>query len=168
MNTSFQLIPFPSQRHPKITITGLLVFTDQRLSLRYRIAGDWRTVLLPKQIAQDKRDNLWQSTCFECFLLLPDGQAYIELNFAPSGHWNAYLFDAYRKRSKETCPVKLVSLHGQIEDDSYVIEACVDHLPASMTQCGVSAVIDANTLSYWALAHDAKAPDFHLASSFIL
>lgn len=43
-----------------------------------------------------RRDGLWNSTCFELFVLDPAGGAYLEFNFSPSGEWAAYQFDGYR------------------------------------------------------------------------
>ena len=43
------------------------------------------------------RDGLWQHTCFEAFVGLGDGPAYLELNFSASGDWAAYRFDDYRQ-----------------------------------------------------------------------
>lgn len=49
----------------------------------------------------DRADELWQTTCFELFLRRPGEETYLEYNFAPSGQWAAYGFDAYRVRGMD-------------------------------------------------------------------
>ena len=44
-----------------------------------------------------RKDDLWQSSCFEAFLRAPDGEAYREWNFAPSESWAAYDFTSERE-----------------------------------------------------------------------
>ena len=42
-------------------------------------------------------EGLWRHTCFEAFIKAPGRTSYHEFNFAPSGQWAAYRFDAYRE-----------------------------------------------------------------------
>lgn len=66
---------------------------------------------LPPAAAPGRADGLWQSTCFELFLLDPQSGAYREFNFAPSGQWAAYSFDSYRvgMRPMDVMPPNIIS-----------------------------------------------------------
>jgi hypothetical protein len=75
-------------------------------SFVWRDAGNWaidfivaappEVLKLPPAKAPERTDGLWETTCFELFLLYSDG-GYIEFNFSPSGQWAAYRFDSYRE-----------------------------------------------------------------------
>src|SRR5262245_7953921 len=66
----------------------------------YRVHGVIGDLKLPPAAAPERADELWKHTCFEIFLRRAD-QAYAEFNFAPSGQWAAYSFDAYRANMQE-------------------------------------------------------------------
>src|SRR5689334_3618154 len=53
--------------------------------------------VIPEPAEPIRRDELWQTTCFEAFLRVPGGTAYREWNFAPSGAWAAYDFTGPRE-----------------------------------------------------------------------
>ena len=73
------------------------------LQLSYRLI--WspaeHTLLVPQARAGDpdgpqRRDGLWQHTCFEAFFGVLGSDDYWEFNLAPSGDWNVYRFAGYR------------------------------------------------------------------------
>ena len=170
MLKKFQLTPFPGAPHPAITLSGKLGYSRQMLQIDYQLEGDIMQLRLAAQESpSQRRDRLWASTCFECFILLPD-QGYIELNFSPSGHWQAYRFDAYRVLSEKKCDASLLSIDSKRSVDHYLLEVKVALPDVVVSQYGVSAVIapELSPLSYWALAHHGQKPDFHLLSSFVL
>src|SRR5690606_25787395 len=49
--------------------------------------------------APPHQDRLYEATVFEAFLAAPASDRYIEYNFAPSAHYCAYAFEAYRTPS---------------------------------------------------------------------
>lgn len=68
------------------------------LNLWFGLSAPMSRFLVPQQgAAFARRDNLWQSTCFECFLKEPGESSYIEWNFSPSGDWAAYDFESERE-----------------------------------------------------------------------
>ena len=96
----------------------------------------------------------------------PAGEAYCEFNFASSGQWAAYQFDAYREGMqplKVATPVIAVTRR----DEDFELTATFE-LGGRASRLGLSAVIEEadGTLSYWALAHPSGKPDFHHADCF--
>ena len=143
------------------------------LLLRYSLEGDIAALRVPAAGPPLRTDGLWKRTCFEAFLKWEAKAAdYQEFNFAPSGAWAAYRFDAYREGAAavEQEPPSVVLLRGQrvLELD---VRLKLDAAPAADAdlRLGLAAVVEekAGRLSYWACAHPAKQPDFHHPDSFI-
>ena len=109
----FALVPHPG--HPPRAVAGVTC------SLVWQSAGAWvidfivgaapELLKLPAAAVPERADDLWRHTCFELFLREPEGEAYREFNFSPSGQWAAYAFDGYRtgRRSLEVNPPSIVS-----------------------------------------------------------
>jgi hypothetical protein len=124
-----------------------------------------------------RRDGLWQSTCFEFFAKLGTS-GYREFNFAPSGAWNAYTFNDWRRGMR---PLELSSephlVDSRIDDRwadfparyefNVVLEAAL--IPPS-AEASLTTIIEETdgTKSYWALAHPQGQPDFHHPDCFVL
>src|SRR5688500_9701615 len=53
--------------------------------------------VMPEPSEPERREELWQTTCFETFLRAHGEEGYREWNFAPSGQWAAYDFTAHRE-----------------------------------------------------------------------
>lgn len=139
------------------------------LYLRYIVDGDLDRVVLPPMKAGARTDGLWQSTCFEAFLRVPEQAGYVELNFAPSSDWAAYRFDDYRDGMRDAEAGVEVGRYGGI------IQVLVDlstqpDLHGSDWALGLTAVIEEKdgTKSYWALKHADGSPDFHAGDCFAL
>jgi len=146
---------------------------DNELWLRYSLEGDIAALRLPESGPPRRDDGLWRHTCFEAFLKCRPGAAdYREFNFAPSGAWAVYHFDAYREGIAvvELEPPAIVVLRGRrlLELD---VRVKLDGLALNDadSRLGLSAVIEDNAggLSYWACAHAPGKPDFHHPGSFI-
>jgi len=176
MEHSFELIPLPDPGIPKIKITGSLVREGNVLTIRYTLSGTIEEVRFPHLIPQPgRRNDLWQTTCFEFFLAFPDQPQYWEFNLSPSGDWNAYRMDAYRQISFQEEEL-IHGLHLDIRRnvDCYHLETVVDISPILVAEkqllMGISCVIQ--TLdgheTYWALIHPSSQADFHQRESFIL
>ena len=138
---------------------------DGRWHFRYLVEGA-EDLVLPNLASPARADELWKTTCFEAFVGL-NGEAYLELNFSPSGQWAAYRFDSCRKGMREEPAEVQVWLEG---GESWIaVEAAVKSV-ALMPDSSLSltAVIEerGGHKSYWALAHPAGPPDFHDRSCF--
>ena len=100
----FELVPHPSSiPSPPFTVwanaerSGAFGSTAT-LNLWFGVSAPMSRFLVPAADHElSRRDNLWQSTCFECFLKGDGKEAYQEWNFSPSGDWAAYDFEAERE-----------------------------------------------------------------------
>jgi hypothetical protein len=111
----------------------------------------------------DRRDELWKTTCFEAFLN-PEGEtAYEEWNFAPSGDWAAYQFDAPRQGMREAEVGSPPYIRMEDNLTWWALGATIAIPTDAHWRLGLSAVIEEKdgTKSYWALTHCGDRPDFH-------
>lgn len=178
---SFSLQPFAAP-----TVGGYLPLSALSVALtwpaaeRLRLVYHWHchpdtadALCLPAPVAAPgPADGLWQHSCVELFVALPEQPGYLEFNFSPSGQWAAYAFADYRQRLEGTaCPeLPRPGIDCQRMADSVVLTA---DLPlaafppafrqAAQWQIGLTAVVEAasGALSYWALHHPGERPDFH-------
>jgi hypothetical protein len=173
---TFTLIPFPAPDIPEISITGKLSLDDHVLTLKYLLAGEIESLLLPLvSPAPSRRDELWKETCFEFFVAIKDQPGYWEFNMSPSGDWNVYRMDAYRRIGfHEETTISQLPFEFMKELDGYSLDVSVDLAPLvepghelQMAITGVIQTRDRNE-TYWALTHPAPYADFHLRESFIL
>ena len=148
---------------------------DGRLSLVFDLAGDLERVRIPPPGAPARTAGLWRHTCFETFVRPPRGKGYFEFNLAPSGHWAAYGFDAYRGGMSQldvptpTIQTQRAGAHFGLAA-GLELAALPELVPWDAWQIGLSAVIEDEdgSLSYWALAHPPGKPDFHHPDCFVL
>lgn len=141
------------------------------LGLDYAVTGNIAALAVPVPAPPERRDNLWQATCFELFVQL-GGDAYAEFNFSPSTCWAAYGFDDYRTgmRSLSGVEPRIEVSMGEgrldlrVEIDLALLVRDFDRA------IGLSAVIEQadGAKSWWALAHPAGKPDFHHRDCFAL
>lgn len=167
--TTYSLIPFDKSSAPDISVEVDAHVKKNKLYLQYVLTGNITEIDWPSFDKIKLAENLWQTTCLECFLLLEGGQSYIELNFSPKGYWHIYYFDAYRKASESLSDlVEIENIKTSQGSHAYQLRAIVDLDSVSIRSVGLTAVIETKQqqLSYWALQHDAQQPDFHLSSSF--
>jgi hypothetical protein len=173
---SFALIPFPASNIPALSITGKVSLQDHVLEMHYSLEGSLEAVLLPgPSLRPSRKDELWQATCFELFLAIGDKSGYWEFNLSPSGDWNVYRMDAYRRIGfREESAIRGVQFEVQKQADLFRLHASVDlrtiWQPGEFLEIGIAAVVqtrDGNT-TYWALTHPASQADFHRRESFIL
>ena len=140
-------------------------FDEGRLRFRYLIKGAGKLVL-PDYRDVGRADGLWRTTCFEAFIGGP-GTAYREYNFAPSGQWATYCFDAPRQGMRLATDAAEVWLE---RGETWIaVEAAVSATFASGSPLNLTAVIEeeGGHKSYWALVHPSGRPDFHDPSCFI-
>lgn len=174
--SSFRLIPFPSARVPAVSLTGRLSFENRILSLHYVLVGSLEDISLPPiSPGPARRGELWKATCFEFFLAVPDEPGYWEFNVSPSGDWNAYRMDAYRRVGfREETLISRPDSHFRMLSGEYRLDVSVDLtpliLPRQEAVMGIAAILQTKDggETYWALAHPAPQADFHLREAFIL
>ena len=105
-----------------------------------------------------------------------DVPGYYEFNFAPSSRWAGYRFRGYRAGGAviEPVPPPLIAVagdRGRIRFDVVLsLESLLELRQATRLRLALAAVIeDKNgSLSYWALTHPSRRPDFHHADAFAL
>lgn len=171
---NFSLKPFSSMVLP-IMINGSIVRHSNRFTISYSLTSAISELVIsaPADIPE-RRNNIWQETCFEFFLGLKDAERYWEFNLSPSGHWNVYRFKTYREARQEEEAFTSLPFNVISSTDAFMLDLEFDLdkiIPADETlKVGISAVIkqrDGNT-SYWALAHTGQKTDFHKRESFII
>lgn len=141
------------------------------LRLRYVVEGDIAALRVPAIGIAERRDYLWQTTCFELFVAL-DGASYAEFNFSPSTCWAAYRFDGYRDAMRAVAGVE-PRVGTVVTDQRLTVSVDLDLsslVPDLDRLAGLSAVIEAadGAKSWWALVHPAEKPDFHHRDCFAL
>jgi len=160
--------------HPPREVTAVtarvLGADDFWWRLRWRIDGA-QELVVPAFAGKGRADELWQTTCFEVFLMPEGGKAYCEFNLSPSERWAAYDFSGYRQGMSER-PVEREPQGTMRLDSSFAIfDAAIplSALPEGDCRMNVAAVIEeqVGVKSYWALAHPAHKPDFHDPACFV-
>ncbi len=142
---------------------------NDQLQIRFKLMGDSAKIHLPQSVSPQFRNELWQHTCFEMFIASESGSAYQEYNFSPSGEWAAYRFSDYRQRQGDLT-IDDPQITRQVDAQSLSLSATLrtDALPTKQYWLiGLSAVVETDQgLSWWALNHSGKQPDFHSRQSF--
>jgi hypothetical protein len=161
----------PESRCDAVTsIEASAVRAGGGLDLRFVLTGDLARVALPARTLPARIDDLWKHTCFEAFVRM-DGEAYFELNAAPSTQWAVYRFDRYREGMSTAYEIAPPNFDVKQGDDRLELATTLA-LPhrTSTWRVGLSAVIEETNgaKSYWALAHAPGKPDFHHADAFAL
>jgi hypothetical protein len=173
---SFSLIPFTAPNIPNISITGKISLQNNIITSHYLLAGKIEEVLFPaKSMNPTRKDDLWKMTCFELFLAIKDQSQYWEFNMSPSGDWNVYQMDEYRRIGfREETSIRQLPFEVRNEADVFTLDGIVDLNPviqeSQLLEIGITAIIQSTDghETYWALSHPAPVPDFHLRESFIL
>ena len=133
---------------------------------------------LPEPTAPAECDYLWQHTCCEAFVSVPNADDYLEFNFSPSGCWAAYRFSDYRVRDESFRCAFAPQIDFKRDEHAFELTATVS--PSAFLaqwsqhevwQIGLSAVIETTDghKTYRAMRHDdIEKPDFHLRTQFVL
>jgi len=164
----------PAQRTFSIDVEAA-ISEYRQLVLQYELRGDIAGVTVPPPGRYaERRDGLWQTTCFEAFARAGDDR-YVELNLSPSTAWAAYTFDSYRSEPKLPV-VDAPPIDVDLEADLLHLTAAVDLSGIDLLEgrdawmINLTAVIEETdgTKSYWALNHPPGKPDFHHPDCFAL
>jgi hypothetical protein len=171
------LTPHPDT--PCSALTGIDVeitrLPEGGLELHYFATGTIRDVRWPAEAAPERRDRLWEHSCFEVFVSAAGRLGYYEFNLSPSTAWAAYRFNDYRA-GMQFANVVAPEIGSRITAKTYVLTATVPlanlhGLPEQTDwSIGLSAVIEQidGSKTYWALAHPPGKPDFHHRDCFAL
>jgi hypothetical protein len=174
--SNFSLQPFPDDlRLPAIEIDGKIDRDGGRLSIEYQLIGNLTAVEIPALAATPTRKfHLWEATCFEFFLGIPEDRSYWEFNLSPAGDWNIFHLDDYRQGLRDelaftslpfTVEQKANSLLLALEFDLSKIIPVDRSIDISITT--VMKSIEGE-ISYWALTHCGSEADFHRRDSFVI
>jgi hypothetical protein len=133
------------------------------LNLFYCVGAPTNRFTIPDPEEPARRDNLWQTTCFEAFLREEGGQAYREWNFAPSGAWAAYDFDAYREGMSPADVGAPPYIRTEDNLTWWTVGATIAVPTNRRFALGLSAVLEERdgSKSLWAVSHPPGKPDFH-------
>jgi hypothetical protein len=172
----FSLIPFAAPTIPAINLGGRISLQNNLLDLHYLLVGRLDAVRFPPPSPSPIRnDDLWKGTCFEFFLAVKDEPGYWEFNMSPSGDWNVYRMDAYRRIGfREETEIPQLPFAIKRDLDRFSLDVTVDLTslvrPEQELQMGITAIIQGidGVETYWALAHPAPQADFHARESFTL
>ena len=189
--TMVKLVNFPmmNEQHSRsYRVWAGARLTNSDLKLRFKIEAaapkEFEQIIFPVSQALAKRaQNLWEETCFECFIPSPKSDAYLEFNGSPSGLWNLFSFKKYRSDRIEF-PLQFDSepkMSFVTKNDRQL--ECEWLIPLTAIQqglisqgenhhqfynIGISTVLNTRVATtYWALKHEGIKPDFHLRSSFV-
>ncbi|MGD8568561.1 MAG: DOMON-like domain-containing protein [Gammaproteobacteria bacterium] len=158
-----------------IKITGRLSIDAGTASIQYLMSGDIANVKFPPVAPQpQRRENLWQTTCFELFVSATDSKEYWEYNLSPSHDWAVFHFSDYRQNKSDDLATPDLTITTQRTNNKRFDLGCTIELPQAVKshkmELGVSAVVQNihDQLYYYALIHCKKTADFHHRDSFII
>jgi hypothetical protein len=170
----FSLQPFSKNPPSDLEIIGTVARRANVLTISYSLLGDLDDVVVAPPATPTRHSQIWEATCFEFFLGTKNDKQYWEFNLSPAGYWNIYCFDNYRQGMKEETAFPSLPFSVQTEPDALSVALKINLgaiLAASQgLELAIAAVVKHNhgDLSYWALKHPGKEPDFHLRDSFTL
>ncbi len=169
-----RLISHPTTPCEYIDSVDVHLHADEtKLLLRYEITGAIDSILLPALTVPERRDGLWQHTCFELLARSARARSYIEFNFSPSTCWAAYEFDDYRSGMRPLAYLHAPLIRRECETGTLTLETEVELVftaAATLDLFSLAAVIEDTEQhkSYWALTHPMPQPDFHHPDAFTL
>lgn len=172
----FSLQPFPgTPAVSDFSISGQMTRVGTGLQLLYRLVGPLEELIIPvASESPQRRDELWQGTCFECFLAVKGLPEYWEFNLSPAGDWNVYHFSYPRQGMENEATFNALPYQCQVLSDglSLLLEVDLVNLirPGDCLEVALTTVLEhrSQQKSYWALVHPGSEPDFHRRDSFIL
>ncbi|MEY4616047.1 MAG: hypothetical protein RJB66_1007 [Pseudomonadota bacterium] len=178
------LIPFQS------SLTTLKFETDskisgQNLEITYKLSGALENINLLHNFPSKKnrKNELWKDTCFEWFIGSKTNSQYWEFNASPSGEWNFYQLDDYRKNLTECEHIGADDINfssQSLNEDkcnySFKMNIALNSLLRAQPNLiadgalALTAVIRTNlgATDYYSLKHPSEKPDFHNRTGFII
>lgn len=169
-----KLIPFKDV-DLQVNLEAGLQLIGSNLKVNFKLSGEVEEIALPKKEASGRRViGLWESTCFELFILNNETHSYYEFNFSPEGHWNAFFFPKKKAPLKEAISFKDIQSNQTHSKNEFSLDASIDMYsmqPAFWQEENMSValtgVLESKIgLSYWAIDHLDKKPNFHNFDTF--
>ncbi|MFN3863505.1 MAG: hypothetical protein ACK4RT_04400 [Erythrobacter sp.] len=147
---------------PIRAVTAAVTATPQGCEAEFRLDGDVAAIILPPPAASARRDNLWQTTCFEIFWQPLGGTCYREFNLSPSGRWAAYDFDSFREGMRDA-PVDAIAIACSHDDKGLVLKASIAAALPCPAQVALNAIVEHpdGAKQFWALGFAPGRPEFH-------
>jgi hypothetical protein len=147
---------------PVRAVTASISATAQGCEAEFVLDGHMPGIVLPAAAAPERRDNLWQTTCFEIFWQPLGAKAYREFNLSPSGQWAAYDFDSFREGMRDA-PVEAIAIACSQDEAGLVLRASIAADLPDPAQVALNAVVELTdgTKQCWALAFPPGKPEFH-------
>ncbi len=108
-----------------------------------------------------RKDELWKSTCFECFIQYKD-RSYDEWNFDLEGNWQSYSFTSYRSPNPPV-PSNLSPLSYLLKDQKLTINIPFTK-KKEVVALSPTVILEGN--QFFAHRHPEKKADFHLEEYF--
>ena len=174
MEYSLRRFPGHISTH-EFTINTCIDRNQNLLSVKYSLLDNIQDIMIPEQCATPQRKNgLWNETCFEFFIAVRNSARYWEFNLSPAGHWNVYRFDDYRQGMEEETAFDLLPIKVSKQSESFHLSLEIDLDPIirddEAIQAAMSSIIKtvSNNTMYYALSHPGPEPDFHNKEGFIV
>jgi len=147
---------------PIRAVTARLSATPSGCEAEFRLDGQVPAIILPPPATPARRDNLWQTTCFEIFWQPLGGTYYREFNLSPSGQWAAYDFDSFREGMRDA-PVEAIAITCSHDDEGLVLKAVIAAELPVPAQVALNAIVEhpGGAMQFWALAFPPGKPEFH-------
>jgi hypothetical protein len=170
------LVPFdadPAAAPFRLEVT--VIRWGASLQLRYDLRGPLERLRLPPPAqAPERRDGLWEGTCFEAFLAESGTEGYRELNLSPAGHWNLYRLDGYRQGLRPDPQIQALPFQVSMAAEHLQLALNLDLTPLDLAQAPLELALTAvlqhgdGSCSFLALTHPGAEADFHLREGFLL
>jgi len=156
---------------------ALIERQENRFILDFCFNGRIDQVFIPESIgtSYSRGDQLWEDTCLEFFIKDNSTGHYIEFNFSPSGNWNSYFFEDYRKGMSKYYETSLLDLSSHTTNDTFSTKIHFQLEKSDLFNIStihlynISAILKLKNgdLSHWAHRHPkSDEPDFHHPFSF--
>lgn len=147
---------------PIRAVTASITATPQGCEAEFRLDGHVPSIILPSAAKPARRDNLWQTTCFEIFWQPIGAAAYREFNLSPSGQWTAYDFDSFREGMRDA-PVEKIAIACSHDAAGLLLKASIAADLPDPAQVALNAIVEHadGGKQYWALAFPPGKPEFH-------
>jgi hypothetical protein len=168
------LIPFKNV-DLNIDLKAGLQMKGSNIEVEFLLTGDVSSIEMPSREENGRRViGLWESTCFEFFVLNNETLSYYEFNFSPEGHWNAFYFPKKKAPLKEAENFLELVSNQKLTDNTYKLTVSIDlyrfhpgFWQEGKMSFGLTSVIESNKkISYWAINHLDDKPNFHNFETF--